>query len=100
MVDILPTDEWVVRHTVGDLLVISSDAYDARQREALRRIGPGADSNYIHGIFITADGRVAGGWMLLKNPRSVILASERRTYLAPSPWGNKGWENVKFERAK
>jgi hypothetical protein len=107
MVDILPSDEWVVRHRVGNSFLIVSPTYDERQCKSLLARGPGAGcfksslgdryhSDYLYGIFITPDGRIAGGWKLLKNPERVVLSSERRTHLSPSPWGNEGWDGIVF----
>jgi len=108
MVDILPTDEWIVRHKVGELFLIVSDSYTQRQCASLLPEGPGSgcfkspfsghlSSDYLYGVFIAPDGRVSGGWKLLHNPKKVALASDRRTYLVPSPWGNKGWEGIHFQ---
>jgi hypothetical protein len=107
MVDILPSDEWVVRHKVGDSYLIVSAAYDERQCKSLLAHGPGAGcfkspfgdryhSDYLYAVFITPDGRPAGGWKLLKNPEQVVLSSERRIHMSPSPWGNEGWDGIVF----
>jgi len=107
MVEILPADEWIVRHKVGELFLIVSDSYNQRQCASLLTHGPGSGcfkspfggglrSDYLYSIFIAPNGRVSGGWKLLHNPKKVVLASDRRTYLVPSPWSNKGWEGVTF----
>jgi len=101
MVEILPSDEWIVRHQIGDLLLISCAAYDQRQWKLLKAAEPGAGAkDYLYTIFIDREGRVAGGWMLLHNPERVIFSADRKTFLTPIPWGNKGWEGVQFEQIK
>lgn len=99
MVQILPSDEWVVRHTVNNLFLIESKSYNQRQNDSLREFGPGSGAgDYLYTIFITKEGLVTGGWKLLHNPKRVILSSDRRTFFSPPPWGNKGWEEIKFEK--
>lgn len=111
MVEIRPTDQWVVRHVVGELYLIVSEGYDQRECESLIDKGPGSGcargniSSGRHlpkshwGIFIAKDGRVANGWKVVPNSLWVQLESERRMSLAPLPWGARGWDGIAFEVA-
>lgn len=96
MVDILPSDTWTVRHFIGGLFIITSETYDTREKVAAGKFG----GDYINGIFITPEGHVSGGWICFKNPKKVILASDRKTYLVPSPSQDNGWEKIVFERVE
>jgi len=112
MLDILPSDEWLVTHRFQNLYLIQSESYTDRQCHFLAKMGPGnygghvglfsskCQSNSLYAIFIRADGQVSGGWKLLKNPKIVILRSDRRTHFVPSPERNKGWESIKFQILK
>jgi hypothetical protein len=102
---ILPSDVWEVRYLVGDRYLIVSDAYEARQCDALKEtyrhcarnlFGPGYKPSPFHAIWITRDGTSAGGWQMVENPEMVLLAADRRRYLVPPPWGNEGWEGFTF----
>ena len=86
MVDIEAGDVWVVTHRVQNRLVIFSTQYQARQERALSGRG-----NYLYSLLIDSDGRVNSGWFLLRDPRLVVLASERMTIMDPSIRATDGW---------
>ena len=96
MVDILPSDEWLVRHEAGNLLLVISESYNRRQCQAQATYK--FLTCYLYTIYLTKEGVVSGGWKLLRDPKSVVQSSERRTFMVPSPWGNSGWEGVTFEQ--
>ena len=86
MVDIVAGDVWVVTHRVQNRLVIFSAQYQARQKRALS-----GRENYLFSLFIDSDGRVNKGWLLLRDPRLAVLASERMTIMDPSVSATDGW---------
>jgi hypothetical protein len=96
MADILPSDEWLVRHEAGNLLLVISESYNRRQCQAQATYK--FSTCYLYTIFLTKEGVVSGGWKLLRDPKYVVLSSERHTFMTPSPWGNRGWEGVTFEQ--
>lgn len=79
-------DVWVVTHRVQGRLVIFSAQYQARQERILAGKG-----NYLYSLFIDTEGRVNKGWLLLRDPRLVVLASERMTIMDPSIRDTNGW---------
>ena len=47
--------------------------------------------NYLYSLLIDTDGRVNKGWLLLSDPKYVVLASERMTIMDPSIRDTDGW---------
>lgn len=79
-------DIWTVTHRVESRLVIFSQQYQARQERASPR-----QSNYLYHLYIDPDGRINKGWLLLRDPKYVVLASERMTVMDPSIRDTDGW---------
>ena len=105
MVDILPTDKWNVTYKWMNYFLITSDAFIERQCEFDSNCNRGVFNKkpqpyYFYAIYVNKDGKVSGGWKLLKNPKLVLLSSDRRTYFNPTEERNLGWEKVKFEKVK
>lgn len=105
MADILPTDRWNVTYKWMDYYLITSESFIERQCEFYNECNRGVFNKkpqpyYLHAIYINKDGKVSGGWKLLKNPKNVLLSSDRKTYFNPSEDRNIGWEKVKFEKIK
>lgn len=86
LADIKAGDVWSVTHRVQGRLVIFSVQYQARQKQVLAGKG-----NYLYSLLIDTDGRVNKGWLLLRDPRLVVLASERMTIMDPSIRDTNGW---------
>ena len=86
MVDIEAGDVWVVTHRVQNRLVIFSAQYQARQERALS-----GRTNFLYSLFVDSDGRVNKGWLLLRDPSLVVLASERMKIMDPSVSATDGW---------
>ena len=89
MADIEPGDVWSVTHRVQSRLVVFSVQYQARQKQLLAGKG-----NYLYSLLIDTDGRVNKGWLLLRDPKLVVLASERMTIMDPSIRDTDGWPSV------
>jgi hypothetical protein len=90
MVEILPSDTWIVTHRVGDRLAIYSESYQARQRKFLSGkdsfVGP-----YLYHLLIDASGRINRGWLVLKNPQVVVADSDRYENMDPALRASEGW---------
>jgi predicted small lipoprotein YifL len=86
MVDVLASEEWIVTHQINGRLVIFSAKYQARQE---RFVSGG--TTYLYCLLIDPDGRVNKGWFLLRDPKYVVLASERMTIMDPSIRDTEGW---------
>lgn len=85
-VDVEAGDVWTLTHRVKDRLIIFSEAFQKRQV----RLSP-RESNYLYHLIIDVDGRVNKGWFLLRDPKYVVLASERMTIMDPSIRDTDGW---------
>ena len=109
MVEIQPSDIWRVTHAVRNVLIIQSDSYTLRQCEILAAAAPHGTGggfksllggecsvDYLYGIYIDTAGHLAGGWVLLRNPKQAFLKADRRTYFVPLAEHNKGWEGIEF----
>jgi hypothetical protein len=92
MVEIFPSDIWVVTHRVGDRLVIYSETYQARQRKFLSGkdgfVGP-----YLYHLLVEPDGRVNRGWFILRNPQIVVATRDRYINLNLELRSTVGWPN-------
>ena len=86
MVDVEVGETWKVTHKIKDRLVIHSAQYQARQERSLSGKG-----NYLYCLLIAEDGRINKGWFLLRDPKIVVLASERMTIMDPSIRDTEGW---------
>lgn len=84
--DVEAGDVWTLTHRVKDRLIIFSETFQKRQ---VRR-SPG-ESNYLYHLIIDADGHVNKGWFLLRDPKFVVLASERMTIMDTSIRDTDGW---------
>ncbi len=92
MPDILPSDIWVVTHRFRDRLIIYSATYQARQT---------ANTSYQYHLFIDSSGRVNSGWLLLHNPKAVLLARDRFTIMDPKQSETDGWpDEILFVEVK
>ena len=113
MVEIQPSDIWRVTHVVRNVQIIQSDSYTLRQCEFLAAAAPHGtaggfksllggecSTDYLYGIYIDPAGHLAGGWVLLRNPKQAFLKADRRTYFVPLADRNKGWEGIEFVVAK
>ena len=105
MADLLPTDRWNVTYKWMDYYLITSETYIERQCEFYNECNRGIFNKkpqpyYLYAIYVNKDGKVSGGWKLLKNPNIVGLSSDRKTYFNPSENRNTGWEKIKFEKIK
>lgn len=85
-VDIEAGETWTVTHRVKNRLIIFSEKFQMRQE----RVSPGK-SNYLYSLIIDSDGRINKGWFLLRDPKYVVLASERMTIMDPSIRDTEGW---------
>lgn len=86
LADVQAGDVWVVTHIVQGRLIIFSEQFQARQERVLSGKG-----NYLYSLIIDPDGRVNKGWFLLRDPKYVVLASERMTTMDPSIRDTEGW---------
>ena len=86
MADVQAGDVWVVTHRVQERLIIFSTQFQARQERALSGKG-----NYLYCLIIDPDGRINKGWFFLRDPKYVVLASERMTIMDPSIRDTDGW---------
>lgn len=86
MASIEPSDIWTVTHQINGRLIIFSQQYQARQEKVLS-----GKTNDLYSLLIDADGRVNKGWFLFKNPRIVVLKSERMEIMDPSIRDSDGW---------
>ncbi|MBI3343704.1 MAG: hypothetical protein HY028_02345 [Gammaproteobacteria bacterium] len=109
MVEVRKEEIWKITHVIGSRYIIQSDEYNERQCQYLNSLGKGTGgfvnifgvclSDYDYGIYITADGKVNGGWELLPSDR--IMGANRYMYMHWEETKNEGWpRGVVFEPTK
>lgn len=89
------TDIWKVTHAYKGYYYVFSNEYQTRQAELIKRTYTwNVPANYYLDHLIIENSGTVIGWISFKNPKSVLLPSDRAIVMDPEYWKNPEWQDL------
>lgn len=94
MIPIEVSDVWEVRYKIGNLFLVYSETYNLRNCLHWKKYYGSGNCNppdYFYHIWITHDGTVAGGWLLIRNASRAFFKADKQAIMVPDRRFDEDW---------